>query len=193
MLVCTWRHGSHVHGQEQKHFNPLGTKLYLNHVILWGKILLFSPSDPQHGHLVPWLQTKNCNHILCPAYKHFGWLPCAGGRDHTIPKKVQFHQADQRKMQNNYVTWTTKFQWSPFYYTLVISYRLFAPSSLLKLLKGYTACLITRLSIASSLITVYVLSLLVYWWMGIIIFPTERKKLSFSPEQPLYIFVYIYV
>ena len=30
LLVCTWRHGSHVGGQEQKHFSPLGTKLYFH-------------------------------------------------------------------------------------------------------------------------------------------------------------------
>ena len=30
LLVCTWRHGGHVGDQEQKHFSPLGTKLYLN-------------------------------------------------------------------------------------------------------------------------------------------------------------------
>ena len=28
LLVCTRRHGGHVGGQEQKHFSPLGTKLY---------------------------------------------------------------------------------------------------------------------------------------------------------------------
>ena len=28
LLVCTRRHGDHVGGQEQKHFSPLGTKLY---------------------------------------------------------------------------------------------------------------------------------------------------------------------
>ena len=27
LLVCTWCHGGHVDGQEQKHFSPLGTKL----------------------------------------------------------------------------------------------------------------------------------------------------------------------
>ena len=30
MLVCTWRHGFHVGSQEQKHFSPLGTKLYFH-------------------------------------------------------------------------------------------------------------------------------------------------------------------
>ena len=30
LLVCTWRHGGHVGGQEQKHFSPLGTKLYFH-------------------------------------------------------------------------------------------------------------------------------------------------------------------
>ena len=30
LLVCTWRHGGHVGGQAQKHFSPLGTKLYFH-------------------------------------------------------------------------------------------------------------------------------------------------------------------
>ena len=30
LLVCMWRHGGHVGGQEQKHFSPLGTKLYFH-------------------------------------------------------------------------------------------------------------------------------------------------------------------
>ena len=30
LLVCTWRHGNHVGGQEQKHSSPLGTKLYFH-------------------------------------------------------------------------------------------------------------------------------------------------------------------
>ena len=30
LLVCTWCHGGHVDGQEQKHFSPLGTKLYFH-------------------------------------------------------------------------------------------------------------------------------------------------------------------
>ena len=30
LLVCTWRHGSHVGGQERKHFSPLGTNLYFH-------------------------------------------------------------------------------------------------------------------------------------------------------------------
>ena len=30
LLVCTWRHGGHVGGQEQKHFSPLGTKLHFH-------------------------------------------------------------------------------------------------------------------------------------------------------------------
>ena len=30
LLVCTWRHGGHVGGQEQKHFSPVGTKLYFH-------------------------------------------------------------------------------------------------------------------------------------------------------------------
>ena len=30
LLVCTWRQGGHVCGQEQKHFYPFGTKLYFH-------------------------------------------------------------------------------------------------------------------------------------------------------------------
>ena len=30
LLVCPWRHGGHVGGQEQKHFSPLGSKLYFH-------------------------------------------------------------------------------------------------------------------------------------------------------------------
>jgi len=28
LLVCTWRHGVHVGGQEQKHFFPVGKKKF---------------------------------------------------------------------------------------------------------------------------------------------------------------------
>ena len=30
LLVCTWRYGSNVGGQEQKNFSPLGTELYVH-------------------------------------------------------------------------------------------------------------------------------------------------------------------
>ena len=30
LLVCKWRHGGHVGGQEQKHFSPLGNELYFD-------------------------------------------------------------------------------------------------------------------------------------------------------------------
>ena len=30
LLVCPWRHGGHVGGLEQKHFSPLGSKLYFH-------------------------------------------------------------------------------------------------------------------------------------------------------------------
>ena len=30
LLVCTWCHGGHVDGQEQKHLSSLGTKLYFH-------------------------------------------------------------------------------------------------------------------------------------------------------------------
>ena len=41
-LICTWRHGGHVGGHEQKHFSPLGTKLCF-HVNSSRKILLYQP------------------------------------------------------------------------------------------------------------------------------------------------------
>ena len=41
LLVCRWRHGGHVGGQEQKHFSPLGTSRKK-----------FYCTDPQHGCLV---------------------------------------------------------------------------------------------------------------------------------------------
>ena len=56
LLVCTWRHGGHVGGQEQKHFSPLGTKLYF-HVNSSRKNSI--EIDPKHGRLVKWLQTEN--------------------------------------------------------------------------------------------------------------------------------------
>ena len=30
LLVCKWRHGGHVGGQEQKPFSPLGNELYFD-------------------------------------------------------------------------------------------------------------------------------------------------------------------
>ena len=51
LLVCKWRHGGNVGGQEQKHFSPLGTKLYFD-VNSWKKILLFWPSTWPPWHVV---------------------------------------------------------------------------------------------------------------------------------------------
>ena len=51
LLVCTWRHGGHVGGQEQKHFSPLGTKLYF-HVHSLRNILLFWPPTWPPCHVV---------------------------------------------------------------------------------------------------------------------------------------------
>ena len=53
--VCTWRHGGHVSGQKQKHFSPLGNKLYF-HVNSSKKNYYM---DHQHGRLVTWFQHKN--------------------------------------------------------------------------------------------------------------------------------------
>ena len=42
LLVCKWRHGGHVGGQEQKHFSPLGNELYFD-ANLAEKFLLYWP------------------------------------------------------------------------------------------------------------------------------------------------------
>ena len=52
LFVCTLRHGGHVGGQEQKRISPVGTKCKFFEQN-------FYCIDPQHGRLVPWLQTKN--------------------------------------------------------------------------------------------------------------------------------------
>ena len=52
-LVCTWRHGGHVGGQEWKHFslkNLFSCKFFEKELYCF---------DPQHGRLFTWLQTKN--------------------------------------------------------------------------------------------------------------------------------------
>ena len=51
MMVCMWRHAGHVGGQEQKHFSPVGTKLYFH--------VYFFCTDTPHDRLLTWLQTKN--------------------------------------------------------------------------------------------------------------------------------------
>ena len=49
LLVCTWLHGGHVGGEEQKHFSPPGTKLHFhvnssrkNYVVLTTNIAALS-------------------------------------------------------------------------------------------------------------------------------------------------------
>ena len=51
LLVCTWRHGGHVGGQEQKHLSPLGTKRHF-HVNYWEKNLLYWPPTWPPCHVV---------------------------------------------------------------------------------------------------------------------------------------------
>ena len=57
LLVCTWRHGGHVGGREQKHFSPLGTKLYFH--VHSSRKYSFVLTPNKHGRLFTWLQTKN--------------------------------------------------------------------------------------------------------------------------------------
>ena len=51
LLVCKWRHGGHVGGQEQKHFSPLGNELYFD-ANLAEKFLLFWPPTWPRCHVV---------------------------------------------------------------------------------------------------------------------------------------------
>lgn len=44
LLVCTWRQGDHVGGQEQKHFSPLGTKLYFHVNSSWKNYIVMTPN-----------------------------------------------------------------------------------------------------------------------------------------------------
>ena len=51
LLVCKWRHGGHVGGQEQKHFSPLGNELYFD-AHLSEKFLLYWPPTWPPCHVV---------------------------------------------------------------------------------------------------------------------------------------------
>ena len=65
LLVCTWRHGGHVGGQEQKHLSPLGTRLYF-HVNYSRKIILYwSPTLP------PCFVVANQECLFCGLIKIF--------------------------------------------------------------------------------------------------------------------------
>ena len=73
LLVCRWRHSGHLGGQEQKHFSSLGSNLYFP-VNSSRKQFFFT--DPQHGRLVTWLQTKNTHMVT--------WYQWRRGC-HTVP------------------------------------------------------------------------------------------------------------
>ena len=51
LLVCKWRHGGQVGGQEKKHFSPMGSKLHF-HVNSLKKLLLFWPPTLSPCHAV---------------------------------------------------------------------------------------------------------------------------------------------
>ena len=84
LLICTWRHSGHVGGQEQKHFSPLGTKLYFHVNSLRKK---FYCIDPQHG-CKPRILTGEVEIQKLQNRKHTGclkkWVPRL---QHEINKK----------------------------------------------------------------------------------------------------------
>ena len=46
LMVCKWRHGGHVGGQEQKHFSPLGNELYFDANLAQKCLLYWPPTWP---------------------------------------------------------------------------------------------------------------------------------------------------
>ena len=60
LLVCTWRNGDQVGGQEKKHFSPLGSRLHF-HVNSLKKLLLFWPPTWSPCHLVANQELVNCS------------------------------------------------------------------------------------------------------------------------------------
>ena len=69
LLVSTWRHGGHVGSQGQKHFSPLGTKLYF-HVNSSRKNSTVLTADPQNENLkffsALWARTPTRVEITSP-------------------------------------------------------------------------------------------------------------------------------
>ena len=87
LLVCTWRHGGNVGGQEQKHFSPLGTKYHFHFQFFEKK---FYCIDHQHGRLVTWLWTKNwfsCIYTLVLSYRRIRYTVEPLYNDHLDRRK----------------------------------------------------------------------------------------------------------
>ena len=83
ILVCRWRHSGHLGRQEQRHFISLGSNLYFH---LNPSRKQFYCTDPQHGRLVTWLQTKN-THMVTSLVSLGGLL-----RDWLLPTVVICHR-----------------------------------------------------------------------------------------------------
>ena len=58
LLVCKWRHGSHVGGQKQKSFSPLGNEVYFD-ANFAKKFLLYWPPTWPPCHVVANEEWKN--------------------------------------------------------------------------------------------------------------------------------------
>ena len=72
LLVCRWRHGDHVGGQEEKHFSSLGAKLYF-HVNFSRKHSI--ALTPNMAGLSRGCKSRTCQSALCnqriPSYSFF--------------------------------------------------------------------------------------------------------------------------
>ena len=146
-----WRHGTHVGGQEQKHFSPLGTKFYLNHVILWGKILLFSPPTWPPCHVVANQELQLYN-VPCIQTILDGYLVQVG---ETTPYPKKCHSIKQtRENAKQPCNLNQKIPMKSLLPHPCHPLDCLHPPVFWSFWIGYIACLITRLSIASSLITV---------------------------------------
>ena len=147
LLVCTWRHTSHVGGQEQKHFSPLGNKIYFHVNSLRQNSLVLTPNMSA--------LSRSCKPrtaiVLCALYpNYFGWLPCN-------PWHIKKIAIPSNRPEKNAKQSCNLSQKIPMKFLLPHPCHLLGclhPSVFWNFWTGYIACLIiTGPSIASSLTT----------------------------------------
>jgi len=161
LLVCTWHHGSHVGGQEQKHFSPLENKLYYHVNSLRKNSIVLTPNTAtlscgykpriinKIGFQLLESYFVSCIHVEAILE---GYLVQVGEIT-PYPKKCNSIKQTKEKCKQS----------CNLNQKIPMKSLLPHPSHLLGCLHppvfwnfwiGYIACLITWLSIASSLITV---------------------------------------